>query len=356
MTEALSYLKKLLSIQSPSGNEFEVLKYLKSELKKLNFEVKFSPVPNKAPNLIAKRGSPIFAISTHVDHVILKNNSDYEITDDFVIGPGVADTKAQIASLLAALKDSSLDAAVILTVDEEKEGSGSRSLNLQDEFKGILVLEPTDFVICRFQAGAIELKLSTLQESYHASCAKTETNPIIMSSDLLARIKDLRSKSVFLQKWGLPAVTPVFLFAGDEEVFASPGELKMQLDLPVAPEENPTEVFSKITKIVKDSGFQIDWAEIEPGFAFPASSSILKTVEEAYTRTFKKAPEYGIMPSWTDAANFALAGVDVVVFGAGTLAYCHTPKEYIRLSDLEKLTLFIKNFLQLSNNNSELKV
>lgn len=344
----LDHLKTLISISSPSGGELETLHYIEEVLSSSGFSTEYSEVPGKHPNLIAKRGEAKFAISTHADHVILDKESKCVIKGDFAIGPGVADTKGQIAALLYAVQQTADPVNIIITVDEEKEGSGSRALNLKGFVESVLVLEPTDFRICTHQAGAIEVRLTIRTESFHASCSNANLNPILKSAELLAEIKRLRENSRHVKKWNLPPLTPIFVCSGNDDLYASPESLQMHLDLAVAPEENPTEIFSLITELAGRHGFQIDWAEVEPGFTFPSSSSILSRAEKAYLKTFGKRPKTDIMPSWTDAANFALSGVDTLVFGAGSLKHCHTQREFLRISDLEKLSSFLKNFIEAS--------
>lgn len=353
----IKYLKDLMKISSPSGSEENLLHYLESVLKKTGFKVTFTEVPGKFPNLIAVRKTPRFAISTHADHVSIeeRGSEPYTILEDIVIGIGAADTKGQIAALLDAVSNSDLPAAIIITVDEEKEGSGSRSLKNQELFEGILVLEPTDFTICTHQAGAIELKISAICDSFHASCSKPDSNPILMAAKMLESLRKFRQKSRFIKKWRLPVLTPIYIEAGYDDLYASPEQIKMQIDIPIAPEEKPTQIFGKVAEIIIKHGFQIDWAETEPGFSFSTTSNILKKTENAYIKTFKKKPKKGIMPSWTDAANFSLSGFDTVVFGAGKLEFCHTKREYVSINDLFKLSRFLLNFLNEITINYDIK-
>jgi acetylornithine deacetylase/succinyl-diaminopimelate desuccinylase-like protein len=342
------YLIELSKIKSLSGKEEEKLRYLEENFKALGFDLEKQPVTDTTYNLIARKGKAKFAVCTHADHVKTKSGEEPLLKNGFFIGEGTADTTGQIAAVLFALQQTELPATVIITVDEEKEGKGSKSLKIDENLKGVLVLEPTSFVICSHQAGAIELKLQLKKDSYHASCSKPSENPILIAAKFLQKLEDFRRRSKFLRKWGLPTLTPIFIQSGDDDLFASPDELWLHLDLPVAPEEKPTKILSKVIELSRSFDFQISWAEVEPGFVFPSKSSILKTVEKAYEKTFKQKPVKGIMPSWTDAANIALSGIDTVVFGAGRLAYCHTPKEFVRIEDLEKLADFLVRFFEES--------
>lgn len=346
------FLTEIAQIKSPSGSEAEMLIYLEEELRRAGLEVERQPVTENDYNLIAWRGKTRFAVCTHADHVVQNEGTEPQIENGFYIGEGAADTRGQLAALLFALQNTSAPAAVIITVDEEKEGKGSRALKITDDIKGVLVLEPTDFTVCTHQAGAIELKLQLKKEAYHASCSVPDENPVLIACSFLNRLKELREKSEPLHKWNLPVLTPIFIRSGNDELYASPDELLLHLDLAVAPEENATEIFSEVMELARKYGFQVPWAEVEPGFIFPSSSSILRTVEKVYVEVSGKEPQKGIMPSWTDAANIALSGTDTVVFGAGKLAHCHTSREFVRVDDLKKLADFLVRFFEESGLKS----
>jgi len=346
------FLTEIAQIKSPSGSEAGMLNYLEEELLRAGFEVEKQPVTEVSYNIIAWRGKTRFAVCTHADHVVQNEGIEPQIENGFYIGKGAADTKGQLAALLLALQKTDAPATVIITVDEEKEGKGSRALKLDNNIKGVLVLEPTDFTVCTHQAGAIELKLQLKGEAYHASCSVPDENPVLIACSFLNQLKEMRNRSEPLNRWKLPVLTPIFIRSGNDDLYASPDELLLHLDLAVAPEENATEVFSKVMDLARKHGFQIPWAEVEPGFIFPSSSSILRTVEKVYMTLFGNEPPKGIMPSWTDAANIALSGIDTVVFGAGKLAYCHTSREFVKVEDLNKLADFLVKFFEESGTKS----
>lgn len=341
-----TFLLELIEIPSPTGSEGQILEYIEDELKISGFEVYRQKVRDKQPNLVARRGNSRFAISTHADQVAVE--AGHEFDGEVAKGPGTADTKGQIAALLHAVRETKEPATIIITVDEEKDGAGSLSFQPDGNLSGVLVLEPTDFKVCTHQAGAIEFKARLNTEGYHASCSVLEKNPVFISCRFLNELLEFRKSSEEVKRWGLPLVTPIAIKSGNDEIFASPDTLELTVDIPLAPEENSTTVFAGVLNIAKNHGFEIVYAEVEPGFAFPSSSSILRKVERAYEKTFKKPAEKGIMPSWTDAANFALSGLDTLVFGAGSLRHCHTANEQVKIKDLEALSLFIAKFLEES--------
>jgi acetylornithine deacetylase/succinyl-diaminopimelate desuccinylase-like protein len=348
--ETIDLLTKLLSIKSISGKEHDLISFLNDWLTKANFLCELVEVPNSAPALIARRGFNRYALCTHADTVNL--DEGLYINNGAFFGTGAADAKGQLAALLLSVKETDLPATVIITVDEELEGKGSRSISIDENIKGILVLEPTDFTICTEQAGAIEIKVRCVKQPFHASCSDPDNNPAILMSKLIVELHNFRMQSPHIRKWNLPTVTPYYLHSGREDLFASPAESLLFSDIPIGPEENPTAVLNEIIKITERYGAEVIWAEVEPGFSFSASSSLLKNTVNAFEATFRKKPRTGIMPSWTDAANFALSGIDTLVFGAGKLSYAHTNQEHILVEDIIKLTQFIGHFLRITANES----
>lgn len=346
--EIIDLLTKLLSIKSTSGKEHDLIFFINDWLNNANFKCELIEVPNSAPAIIAKRGFNRYALCTHADTVNL--NEEFYIKDGAIFGTGAVDTKGQLAALLLSVKENDLPATIIITVDEELEGKGSRSILVDESIKGILVLEPTDFIICTEQAGAIELKIKCVKQSFHASCSDPDNNPAILMSKLIVELHNFRKQSPYIKKWNLPTITPYYLHSGREDLFASPDESLLFVDTPVAPEENPTAILNKILEITESYGMEVIWAEVEPGFSFSTSSSLLKNTVKAYEATFQKKPRTGIMPSWTDAANFALSGIETLVFGAGKLSYAHTREEHIFVEDIIKLYQFIGHFLKITAN------
>ena len=127
---------KLVKIDSESGEEKEIISYLKKELQKFGFKTRI----DKAGNLIGLKGSkPIIALSAHVDTVKPGKNIKPIITKSGLIktdGSTIlgADDKSGVASImeiLQTLKDNQeqVNLEIIFTVSEETGLIGSSSLD-----------------------------------------------------------------------------------------------------------------------------------------------------------------------------------------------------------------------------------
>lgn len=342
------YIYELMKIPSPSGQEAAFIEHLDRILQGLDLTTDIKRYSGGVINLEAGRGKPRFIICTHADTV--QPVAGFRKRGDVIEGTGSADTKGQIAALLVAVEQSSYPVRILITSDEEQGGRGSKLADFDDSVSGILVLEPTEFKLCRLQAGAIEALITAEAQPYHASCSVNSENPIIRLSEFLIEFNAIRLS--LSSSAGLPSSTPYFLQSGNPEVFASPDSAVMKIDIPVSPDESVENVKKQLLETAKKHGLKVEILDAEPGFSLTHDSHLSNVLLKAYTKTFGAEPEYAVMPSWTDGANFALKGLDVVIFGAGSLKYAHTPEEHIDLDDLSRLTRFLINFLEIAAADS----
>lgn len=340
----IKYAEDLINIESPSGCELELIEYLDRQFKERGLSTELTRHTDKVATLEAARGETDFIICTHADTVL--PIAPYRKRGEVIEGTGSADAKGQIAALIAAVEYCDYPARILITSDEEQGGQGSRYAAIGNAVKGILILEPTQFKICRLQAGAIEVKAVVKSRSYHASCSVASENPILRASRFLSDLSEVRKKPASTH--GLPSITPYYIRSGSPDLFASPDEAEIKLDIPVNPEETLEKVLADITEIADQHGVEIEIIDAEPGFSLIHDSHLSDAVMKAYDEVFELPPEFAVMPSWTDGANFALRGYDVVVFGAGDLKHAHTPYEHVKIADLVKLAEFLISFMKIA--------
>src|SRR5437879_3821325 len=89
--ELLELTRRLILIESVTGNESAVVDFLHAYLVNLDWHVKEIPVANNRWNIFAQRGKPLIALSTHIDTVppFLEVSED----DTFIFGRGACDAK-----------------------------------------------------------------------------------------------------------------------------------------------------------------------------------------------------------------------------------------------------------------------
>ena len=326
-------VKRLISIPS-HRNFLPILEYIEERLFFIPFEKQ--EVPGKGYNLIYKN-SP-FMVNTHVDTVPpidMKNPFSPIENNCSIYGRGAADTKGLIASLIIALEkfreenpDKEVPVSISFTVDEEQNtalGSGYL-LNRLEGINSILVLEPTYGKICSKQMGTLEFSLNVSVPSFHASEFEKGENPVKMGMYAVEKIEKLLNRPV-----------NIIEFKSGWKLYATPKSASILCEVKIFEKEDYREVQTKIKDLLDSYfkgkvSFTLEDAE---NFIVFKKKDMFPLIKKAYTEALGKKPVEGVMPSWTDAANFHKAGKECVVFGFGNLADSHTNREHITFEELE---------------------
>jgi len=325
-------LFRLISI--PSHRDFiPILKYIEDRLSYIPFEKQ--DVPGKGYNLIYK--SSDIMINTHVDTVppiTMKNPFKPTENNGKIYGRGASDTKGLIASLIVALDmfkqknpDKKIPVSISFTVDEEQNSALGSQLLLEklDGISSVLVLEPTYGKICDRQMGTLEFSINVETESFHASEFEKSENPAKIGFRVIEGIEKLLNRPVNL-----------LYFHSGWKFYATPGKADILAEVKVFEGENYSFLSEKIEDFVKGFGRKVSYT-LEDGEDFISFKKgvLFEKIYESFESALLEKPEIGIMPSWTDAANFHKHGKECVVFGFGKLSEAHTEREHITLKELE---------------------
>jgi acetylornithine deacetylase len=183
--------KKLLEINSVSGNEKEVADFLVSILKS-RFKIKTQRVDN-AYNIYAYVGKPKLILNTHIDTV--KPFFPMTETKDYLFGRGACDTKGLQASLICAAFDA-LDAGftdfgLVLDVREETDFAGIAKAKNFVKSEYVVVGEPTSFKMVVGQKGIMELELSVKGKACHSSTPEKGVSAINLLLDDLNILRNI---------------------------------------------------------------------------------------------------------------------------------------------------------------------
>ncbi len=280
-----------------------------------------------------------FVVNTHVDTVpalTMENAFTPRVEGNRIYGRGAVDTKGLLAALIVAVEafyrdHGTVPVSIALTVDEENvEAVGSTRLApfLQD-MEYVLVLEPTQGAICTRQVGSLEFELAVqAPQIYHAAMFGRTPNVIRLLVDAWHTLEG---------RVGRPL--NVFLFEGGWEHYTTPPQARLRGEFVIEPGGQWQAVEAAIQQTLErlplqgrvtyrriDADDPLDFNE-HPG---------TQRLARAYTEALGEAPTFDIMPVWTDAANFAKAGVPCAVFGFGDLAVAHSEREHITVEDLER--------------------
>lgn len=335
-------LKELISIPSPSGKEEAVQRYIEERLRSLGIEPVRQQVEGNRFNLVWRGGSE-YLIACHVDTVPpIKMKRAYTPVerDGSIRGRGASDVKGALASLLTALDlaGSEPPFSLAFVVDEENNTAlgSERVLELLKGIRYALVLEPTYGKFCTKQMGALEFTLKVRGTSVHGAEFEKVENPIKTLFGVVFAVEEKISRPVNL-----------LMVRGGSKHYLVPGECEALAEVKVLEGESWEEVEKGVREAINTlkTSCTVEYRlEDAENFINFRSEDFARMLMDSYRRATGREPSTGVMPSWTDAANYHRAGIRCVVFGEGSLMDSHTERESIREEELERMTLF---FLKL---------
>jgi len=308
----------------------------------MGFEVISEPVLPGRPNLYAVRGRPGYLLATHVDTVPAWGHpvEGFTVKDGTAYGRGVVDPKGQIAALLTALERTSAPAFVALFVDEEKGGKGSESFRdpWGMDLMGAVVLEPTELRICNLQLGSVEFEAEVRGEETHGATYDGGKNAILRCAELLRDLGELP----FLAGRGIT----VGRIEGGRDPQVTPDHCKFTADIPVPPGVKVEDALDEVLATLGRYGAEYTLLSVDEPTETSPDSPVAQDLLKAAAGTLKRPVSFGVMSAWTDAANLSKNGMPTVVFGAGSLALCHTKRENINIRELSVLSEILIRFLE----------
>lgn len=371
--------KRLIEIESVSGNELEILKFLADFLRDNSAEVWQNE--DFAAGLFRVRKSKSVSktrhaviLTGHIDTVsagYLKSwkDSPWRVieTDDKIIGLGASDMKGGIsAQIIAGLEfvrgdnfESDFDLWIVAVSNEEVDGRGSRNfvkwLNSRVDFEyeevlGIIA-EPTNCENIEIgHRGNRFVRLKFAGESGHASqqgnfaeSALSRSFNFVNNIDRIFNDWGLKYSNNFL---GRPSLVPTALKSGDDKSpnkTASSAELI--LDVRTTPELDLN--FEKeFDNLASEYNFSWGYHSDPVPSSFVSESS--KIVEDILNISNLSKNAVVVSPGATDQGEFVngLKNAQFVVFGPGEWSEAHHQNEFVYKEKLSKYKNWIIEFLK----------
>lgn len=192
-TDPTAFLKKIIGIESISGNESELSAYLQDFLKFHGFTIMKSDVGNAVG--YKGSGSPILLLSSHMDTVPTQN--PFKEVDGKIFGMGAVDCKPSLASMFfsaATTEWKENEGTIILAGVVEEEIS---HVGMRDYFKNGIAPEfaifgepTTQNQICVGYKGRVLLRLKIESEPGHAACCWQYDNPAELTFHFVNKLKE----------------------------------------------------------------------------------------------------------------------------------------------------------------------
>ncbi|MCD6469234.1 M20/M25/M40 family metallo-hydrolase [Candidatus Bathyarchaeota archaeon] len=315
MMNTLSLLETLVKIESPSGKEEKLSRFILNYLSKLGYDA-FIEHSNVLVSPEKK-----FIVATHLD--TFRVLAPFSFDGKYAYGTGVCDAKASIAAILLALeKINELNFGIAFFYDEENEGRGSKEFCANYNPKMAIVMEPTYLKIANVQHGGLEARIRVRGLAAHGSTPEKGENAIEKSIRMINRLMKIENARVSVQ----------YIKGGNMEYYVIPEEAEMRIEFTFKPNVKAESILREIKRMCSNAELELTVKEMHNGFV---SDKVTKLLANALQKSGLEI-RFFEMPSWTDAINLHyLAGCDAVTFGPGELHLCHTKNERIKLKDID---------------------
>lgn len=336
-------LVELIEIESLSGQEHAIVEHLMARSEALGFPVEAIPVPGGASNLlIGWDKKPDLVLTAHVDTIVphWEWAGKATVDGDRVYGLGAQDDKACVVACLLALilaRGENHDlggrsVGVVLTVDEEVGGTGSKHIAEALGPTFVVATEGTELDIAVVESGTIYAWVFVQGRAVHGSLADEGDNAIEKAAALIGELPHLPFANVVHPIAGrsLPNVRQI---TGGSNLNAIPDAASFRLNVRVNPGVSTEDVIAQLSGLCERYDARMELEEASEGFETPTEASLVEALMQATEERTGRRPGLTRMTAWTDGHEFAERGAQVVIFGPGHLRNAHRPDESVLVSE-----------------------
>jgi acetylornithine deacetylase len=336
--------------QNPMGNERPAVEMLARELRAVGARTVESFEAEGHHAVYARFGddAPSLLVNAHVDTV--PANSGYTTPPHTLVerggklhGLGTADTKGAIAAILEALALRAAEGrlprgvGVLFSGDEERGGNACiRAFLESGRARGLtraVVCEPTGGRVGTRHRGIGIAEAVSRSPGGHSSRADSVPNPMLTLARAALAMDD------WARTWrelGPPGFRGLCLniaaIDGGVAFNVIPTTATLRLSIRPAPGMDARELLGEAEGEARRAAApqDLEWRLVHTSAPF-ATRDVASF--EALIGERVRAP--ADLAFWTEAALFAAAGIDAVVFGPGSIEQAHAADEFVELSQLE---------------------
>jgi acetylornithine deacetylase len=198
--DVFSLTRRLVDIESITGNEGPVWHLLVKQLSDLGYNVQHTPVEGQRANVYATSAqdpNPAIVFSTHMDTVppYIPSSED----EARIYGRGSCDAKGIIAVQIAAaeqLKSDGIHVGLLFLVGEERDSLGAKVANQHSNACRFLINgEPTENRVAVASKGALRVELTASGRMAHSAYPELGESAIDKLVEALHRLRAMKLPS-----------------------------------------------------------------------------------------------------------------------------------------------------------------
>lgn len=312
--ELFELTRKLVDINSVTGDEAECGEFLCAYLRARGFDAELLPVDGQRANVFACRGKPEVVLSTHMDTVPPHEPAREDA--DTIYGRGSCDAKGILAAQIAAaeklVREGIDNFGLLFLVGEETISDGARVANESPRgSKYIIGGEPTENKLALGQKGILRVHLEARGRMAHSAYPHFGESAVEKLLDVLA---DLRRLPLPSDPVLGPATMNIGVISGGRAANVIPDEAAAQV------------LFRTVSASRSLRG------EVERLIAGRVGAEIVRDTP-ALTLEKLDGFETTVVAFTTDLTNLTRWGRPVLL-GPGSIEDAHTDHERVRKTDL----------------------
>ncbi len=338
-------LVELLRIRSPSGEEEAISRFICDIISEFGYDPELIHISGRSYNVIVNNmRDPDLLIATHMDTVSL--DIPISVSGNIIKGTGACDAKGSIVTMILTLMKTRIPDNISFAFfsDEEMSGSGSMSYLRNHKPKSVIILEPTELNVCFEGYGAVEGEIILVGRRIHPSVADR-----LQEHNVIGKLPILMDKLAHcFSEEGMKFVVYA-VDCGSKEEFWLPSRCSIAFDILVPYGLTAKKCISILREQSEIYHFEYRVTEYSDPFR-TTDEEFIRKVSYAYEKVFNSRVRTAIMPSWTDANNFAAMGIPVAVFGPGSLLYAHSEYERVNIMDIIGASRFLIELVNAFSN------
>jgi acetylornithine deacetylase len=184
--------RRLMEIESISGNEAAAGYFLRDYLSGLKYDVSLQEAAPNRFNVIAFAGKPELVFSTHIDTVPPYLPVDED--EEYLYGRGACDAKGIVAAQIEAAENLRASGAgrvgLLFVVGEERDSVGALAASkISPGSRFLIDGEPTDNHLALGSKGSLRVEISARGKAAHSAYPQMGESAILKLLDLLEEIR-----------------------------------------------------------------------------------------------------------------------------------------------------------------------
>lgn len=371
--DVTQFLRDLIAIPSPSGEEGQVAQRIVAEMEALGYNQASTDAMGNVIGRIGN-GDTKVVLDAHMDTVGVGDPEAWghdpfsgKVADGVVYGRGASDNKGAIAAQVYAgalmqersLEGSDVTVYVVGTVMEESCDGLALGYVLSETLEGVdaVVLgECTDLAVYRGHRGRMEMRMTIRGHSAHASAPERGDNAISAMAPLVGEIDQLHSRLGADDFLGKGSIATTNIECTTASLNAIPDSCTIHLDrrltfgdtlesakaeLAALPSAARAGVEVPSATVTSYTGLQLDLDAYFPTWVLDAEHPLVQAGLDAGKTALGSAPAVG---KWTFSTNGVSSagrlGIPTIGFGPSEEKWAHTVLDQCPIDHLVETIAF----------------